>query len=788
MFEILAEGGLGQFYELSADAGRRVGTAAPAGHYGFLDTPAVRERLVDFSDGATTRVTFAIPEIHCIACVWLLENLFRLNPAIGRSHVDFPRKQVAVTFDPARVELGAVAALLDSLGYPPDLRLADLGGRRAHRVPRRLWLQLGIAGFAFGNTMLFSLPAYFGLDAASGPSFQRLVGWLSLLLALPVVSFAAGDYWRSSWQAWKQRRMSIEVPIVLGLAAIFLQSAAEVVSGAGVGYFDSMAGLLFFLLLGRVFQQKTYDRLAFDRDYRSFFPLSVLRKSGGTEERVALDQLRVGDRVVVRHGELVPADARVASGTAVVDYSFVTGESTPVELGAGAWVYAGGRQVGGAVELETAKAVSQGYLTSLWNQDVFRKTKDDTFDSTTNRYSRRFTWIILAIAVGAAAYWTWARPALAVKAFASVLIVACPCALALAAPFTLGTAQRVLGRRGIFLRNSSVIESMARVDAVVFDKTGTLTQPRRGDDAFSGPALDPVEAAAVRAVAEQSMHPLSRQVAALLAAGGELPVIMGFEESPGNGTRARAGEREVRLGSARWLRATGIGVPDGAEGAGNEVWLALDGRVRGVFRLGSAVRPGIPGMLAGLGRRCRIALLSGDQPRERESFRRLFGDGAPLQFGQGPAEKLRFVRELQESGARVMMVGDGLNDAGALRQGDVGMAVVEDVAAFSPASDVIVEASRVACLADVLEYSRRVVRVVRQGFLVSALYNAAGLAIAASGRLSPFVCAVLMPLSSATVVVFACAMAEWHARRLGLGGETPDPTAVESPATEARPS
>jgi Cu+-exporting ATPase len=218
-----------------------------------------------------------LPAIHCVACVWLLENLFRLKPGIGQSRVNFARQEAIISFDPQQVELSAVAALLESIGYEPNLKLADLEGKRSSPVSRRLWLQLGVAGFVFGNTMLFSLPAYFGLDSLSGPTFRALVGWLSLGLGVPVVVYSAADFFRNSWLSFQQRRMTIDVPIAVGIAVIFLQSAAEVISGRGEGYFDSLAGLTFFLLCGRVFQQKTYDRLAFDRDYRSFFPLSVIR-------------------------------------------------------------------------------------------------------------------------------------------------------------------------------------------------------------------------------------------------------------------------------------------------------------------------------------------------------------------------------------------------------------------------------------------------------------------------------------------------------------------------------
>lgn len=766
VFELLSENGLTQFYELGRTAGRPVGVPTGEDKFRFLDEPSVRERIVDFADGRQTRITFRLPAIHCVACVWLLENLFRLEPGIGRTTVNFARQEATLTFDDSRVTLSRVAALLESIGYEPDLKLADLD-RRGSRISRRLWLQLGVAGFVFGNTMLFSLPAYFGLDSATGPAFRTMVGWISLALSLPVVLFSASDYWRSSWISLRQRQLTLDVPIALGIAALFLQSAVEVVTGRGEGYFDSLAGLLFFLLSGRIFQQKTFERLAFDRDYRSFFPLSISRRrrtpdGAEGEERVALAQVQVGDRLVIRHGELIPADARLVSGDARVDYSFVTGEAEPVVRVPGEILYAGGRQAAGAIEVETLKAVSQSHLTSLWNQDAFRKSKDNTFNTVTNRYSRRFTWIILGIAAAAALFWAVRDPSKSVRSFTGVLIVACPCALALAAPFTLGAAMRVLARRGVFLRNAEVLETLARIDAVVFDKTGTLTAAGFGETQFDGAALSPRETAAIASLARQSTHPLSAGVARWAAAQSPAmpPAVAQFREIPGSGIEGRVDGLSIRLGSASFT-----GTPETATAAGSRVHVAIDGTPRGTFTLTSRLRPETGRMIGRLSERCQLALLSGDNERELGRFQAIFNTGAQLHFNQSPLTKLAFVRDLQSNGRTVMMVGDGLNDAGALQQSDAGVAVVENIGAFSPASDVILDANHVPRLAAVLDYARRSVRVVRAGFLISTLYNVVGIGIAASGRLSPVVCAILMPLSSATVIAFSCGVTTWLGNR-----------------------
>lgn len=773
VFELLSENGLTDFYKLSATAGVRVNATAKEDQYRFLDAPGVRERLVDFSDERLTRVTFHIPAIHCIACVWLLENLFRLKPGLGQSQVNFPRKEVALAFDPAQLKLSDVVTLLVSLGYEPELKLSALEAKPRGLGSRRLWIQLGLAGFAFGNIMLFSISTYFGLDAFSGPGLHKLFGGISLALALPVVIYSALDYWRAAWTSLQQRLLNIDVPIAAGIGAIFIQSCYEVLTGRGAGYFDSLTGLIFFLLCGKLFQQKTYDRLSFDRDYTSFFPLSVTRKKSGApksapgaeEEQVALAQLAVGDRLVIRNGELIPADAKLISGPALIDYSFVTGESEPVEKKGDDYLYAGGRQMGAAIEVEMVKPVSQSYLTSLWNQDAFRKEKGEAFETLINQYSQRFTKLVVLIAVGAAVTWAFVKPAISLKAFTSVLIVACPCALALAAPFALGMAQRVLARRAVYLKNPGVLEVLAKVDAVVFDKTGTLTAAGAQGVTWQANPLSATEQRWLYSMTRHSTHPLAVRIGEALADSQFPEPVRSFLETPGCGMEGSVDGHEIWMGAAAWLQSRGLTVASTAGVNGSVVHVAIDGKGRGFFVLSGAVRAEADRMVAGLGDRVRVALLSGDNARERERFAALLGPDAELHFEQSPLAKLEFVQRQQQSGRTVMMVGDGLNDAGALKQSNVGVAVVEQVNAFSPASDIILNAGMVTRLGAVLRYARQSVRVVRTAFLISAVYNAVGLYIAARGMLSPVVCAVLMPLSSVSVVGFACGMAAWLGRR-----------------------
>jgi P-type Cu+ transporter len=764
VFELLSENGLTDYYKLDSHAGLRVQADIPEGKFRFLDEPSLRQRIVSFSNQTLTRVLFRVPAIHCIACVWLLENLFRVHNAIGKSEVNFLRKELTLNFATLDIPLSEIVALLTALGYEPELKFSDLESKPLNSARRQLWLRLGVAGFAFGNNMLFAIAVYLGVDAVTGPAFRNLVGYISFALALPVLLFSAQDYFRLAWQGLKQKLLTIEVPIAVGILVIFFQSAWEVLSGRGVGYFDSFAGLLFFLLCGRLFQQKSYERLAFDRDFKSFFPLSVTRRNETAEEHVSLSAIQTGDVLIIRNGELIPADGKLVRGAGVIDYGFVTGEAEPVELNAGDYIYAGGRQTGGVIEIETVKAVSQSYLTSLWNQDIFKKQTTDSLDSLINQYSQHFTKLVLAIAVGAAAFWAFVDPTKSLLAFTSVLIVACPCALALAAPFALGAAIRVLGRMNVFVKSPHVIESLAKIDTVVFDKTGTLTASGAGAVEFDGPPLSQHEKNWAYSTAVQSVHPHSVRIANFLNATAL--DVRSFTETPGCGIESQVSGHNVLIGSAAWINDRGISAAIRQIGACAHI--AINGKYRGVFILPNAVRDGAAKMISALDSKYYLALLSGDNERERPSFEKMFGPTAVLKFNQGPLDKLEYIRELQAAGKSPMMIGDGLNDAGALKQSDVGVAVVETIGAFSPASDIIMRSNMAPQLHTILRFSKGVTRVVKLSFAISSFYNIAGIAIATSGKLAPIVCAILMPLSSISVVAFACLATSLYARQIGL--------------------
>lgn len=797
--DILAGAGLIRYYAMERNPGLRPRPDQPAGHFTFLRDPAVRRALLDFEDGRTARATFHVPGIHCAACVWLLENLHRVQPGFGVSTVNFPARTVTLDFDPRKLGLDDVVSALTTLGYAPQLNLGDLGRPVRPRAKRALWMRMGVAGFAAGNIMMMSFATYLGLEGDT-PGLGTFLGWVSLLLSLPVLFYSASGYFHSAWNSLRYRVPSIDIPVAVGLLALFSLSAWEILSGMGEGYLDSFAGLVFLLLAGKVFQSKTHAALSFERDYTAYFPLSVTVETaadagravapgaapGPAETVIPITNLRIGDVVVVRDQELVPADAELLSGRAWIDYGFVTGESDPVARREGELVYAGGRQVGGSIRLRVTRAVSQSYLTSLWNRDAFHKPDPQSVSVMVDRVSRWFTPGILLISLLLGAYWwSLAGPVEAVRVFCATLIIACPCALAMAAPYAFGAASRVLGRHGFFLRNANVVERLARVDAVALDKTGTLTAPGAHGIDIDGRLLTAAERLAVAVVASASTHPLSRRLARQWGGAARLEPE-GFREQAGQGISGRADGFDILIGRTDWLNAHGVAVPAPSSRADARTAVAVNGEFACWCWFPSARRPGMAGLLQGLrGLGAKMALLTGDDPRAEADWRGVFGGFAQLRFGQDPHDKLSFVQNWQREGRHVLMAGDGLNDAGALRQADVGVAVTDDVTSFSPACDGILDASRLDRLPVFIRFARVTVKILRACFVISFLYNAFGITLAARGLVSPLLSAILMPLSSFSAILLALIGVRVAAARMGLGAPAAPPQPQPSAGTPA---
>ncbi len=754
VFKLLDENGLCQYYDLSEMPGMTAKGHFVNEKYNYLDNAAIQEQLIQFKLGDQAHVVFYLPQIHCVSCVWLLENLHKINPGIIQSQTHFEKKEIKIVFNPAVISLKQVVQLLAFVGYEPVIHLGGNDWLKKKKVNKKQLYKIGVAGFCFSNIMMLSFPEYLSNNALELGSLRHFFVYINLLLSLPVLFFSANGFFISAYTGLRQKWLNIDAPIALAITVTFTRSVYEILSQTGAGYLDSMSGIVFFMLIGRWFQDKSYDSFAFDRDYNSFFPLGVTVIEDNKEVNKPLAALVKLEIVLIRSDEMIPADAILLTEGALIDYSFVTGENAPIAVAVGQMVYAGGIQKGRAIQLEVVKPVGQSYITELWNSPVLKAEKN-TEQSFVHPWSQYFTIVLFAIAIASGVYWSIYDTHKILPAVTAVLIVACPCSLLLTVTFTYGNVIRWLGRGKLYCKNAAVIEAIHKIDTIVFDKTGTLTNHEDTHLEYMGVVLSEKEMIAVKSVTRESLHPLSKMVTQfLLLKVADITSFQKIENFIGKGTKAICNEYEILVGSIAFLQSNGIKVNTTYEGS--VVCLAINGIFKGVFKINHTYREGIALMITRF--KCRgyhLHLLSGDHPTEKENLVKILGTDIPILFEQNPVDKLQYIERLQQQGHRVMMVGDGLNDAGALKKSNVGIAVTDQTHLFTPASDAILEGSEIKSLHELVFYAKKAKLIIVTIFILSIIYNIIGMYFATSARLSPMVAAILMPISSISIVALS---------------------------------
>ncbi|MCI5059153.1 MAG: heavy metal translocating P-type ATPase metal-binding domain-containing protein [Flavobacteriales bacterium] len=749
VYQLFSDNGMIDYYDLDEKAGIKPGENDLDAFF-YLDQPEIKQDLLSFYDEASKyeKVNLHLPMIHCSACIWLLENLPKINSGVVNVRVNFAQRKADITYNKEKLSLRQLALFLKSIGYEPRIQLEALrSSNPKSQTDRNLLYKLGLAGFAFGNVMLLSFPSYFGDQSFQFSKYQSTFSFVSFLLSIPVILYSASDYIKAAYYAVKRKSLGIDIPITIGLFAIFFQSVWEITSHTGHGYFDSLTGLVFFLLIGKWFQGRVYKRLSFDNDYSSFFPAAVRYIVGDRVDSKKVDDLKTGDIIEVRSNEIIPVDCKLLSSTSQIDYSFVTGESEPTSKLKGNILFAGGRVIGKSVRLEVLKELKESQLLRLWKSDNHKK-QEKPMIKLTQSIAKVFTITVLILAVSGFFFWLDQGLSKAIFVFSSVLIIACPCALALAAPFGLGNSLRLLAKRGFYLKDIATLERLTKIKHIVFDKTGTITSNKDFRVHYTGDSFSDSEWRIIKGTTRHSLHPLS---IAITNSIDQPPLeIDNFQEIPGKGLKAEYSGKPVALGSEEFIRERSN--KEYVLNGENHVMIALNEKI-GAFTVRKSLRQNIKQSLGKLYEICEISLLSGDSDREEERMKDVFPDGVALNFDQSPEQKRDYIDKLQKH-TPCMMIGDGLNDSGALQASYVGMAVSDDHQNFTPACDIITEGRVLNSIHILLKIAKNSMLAVRLSVVFSLLYNVIGLYFALSGNLAPIVAAILMPLSSISVVVF----------------------------------
>src|SRR5690554_29477 len=790
VYHAIHEGGLQNFYEfrgLGARGEAPRGVERAAESFAYLDDPAFLESQSEAMPDGTRRVQLHLEGVHCAGCVWLTEKMPTVLDGVRDARLSLARARLEVSWDPERVTLSQAARWLARFGYMPHPLSAErLNG--AGQAERALLKRVGVSWAISGNIMIMAVAGYGGLNMLSDPGLAGLMRGASLLLATISMAYGGGVFFRRAWASLRAPRvsgdeasarvsrwthLSMDVPIALGLGVGWLHSAYATLTGVGDVWFDSLAVLIAALLTARWLQMRG-QRFAAEATERllSLLPSTARRiNPDGRIEEILAATLKPGDRVEVRAGDVVPADGIVESGASTLHRAIVTGESRPEPIGPGERIEAGVTNLGAILAVRVEAAGDDTHVGRLmrWVEDGERRRAPVV--QLADTLGGIFVLVVLAAAAITGGVWALIAPQAAIAHVVALLVISCPCALGMATPLALTVAVGRAARQGIFIKHADVLQSRSRATHILFDKTGTLTEGRMTVAECIGDRNAAFDAAALEL---HSTHPIGRALVAW--AHKNAPVwppeqpAESVEEHLGAGITGQIpnpdAHREVAVGRLDWLAGRGEGEQalaywrqveaQFARAGGSPVFVAINGRIACALSMGDRIRPDTLALLQQLRQNgLHIGVLSGDHPElVAQCAASLDVDTALTRGGVSPEDKRDFIMTLRahRPDAVIIMVGDGVNDAIAMQQADVGIAVFDGAQAALVAADIFVTREGLAPIGLLFDGTNHVMRTIHRNLAGSAVYNALGISAAALGFVTPLVAAVAMPFSSLFVI------------------------------------
>ncbi len=779
VYALLRECGLDQYYRLrdSLDDAETEPVRASNRSYEAFDDAAFANLYVRNTGDDRATVELYLERVHCAACVWLVEKLPRLVPGVQSATLNLRRGVARITWQPSRVSLATIAQKLDAIGYPSHPLRSRAAHDRRRREGRQRLIDLGIAGALAGNVMVISFALYGGVFHGMESSHAALFRWTSLVMSIIALAWPGRTFFRGAIGALRARAPHMDLPIALGLSAGVIMGAVNTIRGTGEVYFDSLVVLIFLLLIGRFIQHRQ-QRLSAD-SIEMLFSLTprIARRWDGTAAReVPVEAIAQGDTVEIRAGETIPIDGIVREGESSLDLALLTGETAPVAISVNEPVHAGTTNLAGRLLVQvtaTGEATRIGRLMQLVESSAAERTK---LVQMADRLAGRFILAVIILAIITVLLW-WSRsPSLAFEHALALLVVTCPCALGLATPLALVASVGRGARRGILIKKSDAIERLARPGLIVLDKTGTVTTGSLTITHYLG---DETAKPIIAAIERLSSHPVAK---ALTSITDDDDTVEHFSqritaryEHTGRGVDATINTIDAadhyRIGSLTWLNTLGITLDTNQtlaaahhtiESAGSStIGIARNGHLIALIGLGDQPKADAAASIAELrARGWGIALLSGDASAVVRTIGARVGlDPESCHGGVTPEEKLAFIRAAAQDAARnntrIIMVGDGVNDAAALAAADVGIAIRGGAEASLEAADVSIRGDGLAPLIELIDASRRTMIVIRRNLAASLGYNALGVTLAMTGVLNPIIAAIMMPISSLTVITLS---------------------------------
>jgi Cu2+-exporting ATPase len=760
-FDVLSATGLTSYYDLAERRNEAVHSTGR--RYEEVDHPTFRELYVRPLTGGLAEVELYLEGVHCGSCVWLIERLPRIVPGVARAELELRRSLARVVWDPAAVPLSGVARTLDSLGYPPHPFRGVERETMRRREDRAMLARIGIAGAVAANVMLAAFALYSGTSGIE-PQFERFFRWVSFAVVTPSMLWPARVFFSGAWSSIRARTLNMDVPIALGLAAGYVRGAINTVQDSGPIYFDGLATLIFALLVGRYLQQRGQRAAADGAELLFSLTPSNARvvDDAGAERDVPAEALTPGMTLSVRPGETFAADGVVRRGRSQLDLSLLTGESHPVSVDAGARVFAGTVNLAAPLEVSIEQAGETTRVAKLLKQVEESAARRAPIVETANRLAAWFVAVVLMLAGVTFGIWHHVGAARAMDNAIALLVVTCPCALALSTPLAVSMAIGGAAKAGIFIKGGDALERLATPGRIVLDKTGTVTEGRTALVAWHGPDwVKPL----VYSLERESTHPIA---AAFRAAwpGLDAPRASESRHVAGGGIEGRVCGRQVVVGSPRFVRDRAQSTASSPEheraldSSLTPVLVAVDGVVLAAAGIGDPIRADAADAIALLRTRgWSVEILSGDAPSVVSAVAKALDLPTSACVGGASPEDKRVAIERAAARGTVVMAGDGINDAAAISAASVGIGVHGGAEACLATADIYLTTPGLTPLVRLVAGAQRAMAVIRRNIAFSIVYNAVGAGLAMTGHLTPLVAAILMPASSLTVVY-----ASWRGR------------------------
>jgi len=756
--------GLDDYYRLRSAPAHQATDAMPPPlrDLAAYDLPAV-ERAFVRTVGDKREAMLILEGITCAACIWLNEQNLRRLPGVSDVRINYATRRAQVTWDEARLHLSDILAAIRAIGYSAHPYDPARSQALLARERRDLLRRLGVAGVFGAQIMTLAVALYVGDWSGSDPGLRAFFYWMSLLLALPIFGYSAQPFLRGAWRDLRHLRAGMDVPIAAGMVAAFGTSAWITITGVGVIYFDSIAMFTFLLLAARYFELSARVRAAAQVEAIAPPTPAVANRfdAAGTVQAVPVADLRAGDTMLVRPGEVVPADGTVIAGQSSVNESLLTGESLPLTKAPGDIVVGGGINVESPLTVRVDRVGADTVLSQILRLLDRAQSEKPKLAQSADRVASWFVVVALAIAALVGIYWWQHDPARVAPVVIAVLVVTCPCALGLATPAALVAATSTAARNGVLTTRGHAMETLARVDHFVFDKTGTLTLGKlRLQHVRTLSDLDAEQCLAAAAALEQhSEHPIARAI--VTAARAEILKAEDVVNTPGAGIQGSVNGFALRVGAPSFLTCSGVSVPDaaqieelGGEG-GTVVLLANEKRALAAFVLADTLRPGAAELIADLQRRGKkVTVISGDHMRVVQHVARALNI-EHVRAELSPGEKLAHLRNLQADGHVIAMIGDGVNDAPVLAAAPVSIAMGSAAAVAAESADMLLLAQDLRPIATALDIARRTTTIIRQNLFWAIAYNLLAVPAAAGGYVTPWMAALGMSASSVLVVANA---------------------------------